>query len=147
MKIQYYGKTRLVSAQGEVVHSRSTSYKGSLKPSEAINSHLPSLLSTLKRHLIPSTGMSCSQFYVIMEFQKSLSMQSVYSTTTPRVLSWWMETSLTQYKFLPVCYRGMFWHHSCSLYSLTTWWQKQLRTLILVWSPIPLSPGDTQSKS
>ena len=34
-----------------------------------------------------------------------------------------------------MCYRGLSCHHSCSLYSLTTWWQKQLRTMILVWSP------------
>ena len=43
----------------------------SLRTSKATNFLLLSLLSTLKRHLIPSTGMSCSPFYVIMEFQKS----------------------------------------------------------------------------
>ena len=72
---------------------------------------------------------------------------SVLYNNSNRVLSWWMETSQTHSKLLLVCYRGMFWHHSCSLYSLTTWWQKQLRTLILVWSLIFVSLGDTQLKS
>ena len=52
---------------------------------------------------------------------------------------WWMETSLTHSNLLLVYCREMLWHHSYSLYSLTTWWQKQLRTLILLWLPILVS--------